>query len=98
MSKYSNPIDYTNMLQLTGANEDTRLLWRLGYFINANGCRRDFDLAITDMYLKGKMTDTGCEQLRKLVEGVDASILHGLVSPRLFELSILIYKINGTNF
>ena len=91
-------INYTNMMQLTGANKDTRLLWRLGYFINANGCRRDFDLAITDMYLKGKMKDTECEHLRKLVKGVDASILHGLVSPRLVEISTLIYKINGINF
>lgn len=85
-------------MQLTGANEDTRLLWRLGYFINANGCRRDLDLAITDMYLKGKMNDEHCETLREIIMGIDESIPKGLVTPRLNAITKLILRINGLDY
>lgn len=86
-------IDYGSMWQLTGANKDTKLLWRLGHFIHANGCRRDFELAITDMYLRGKMSDSDCEKLRGLVS--DEGIEPGLISPRLNLITTLINKING---
>mgnify|MGYP006921329536 CR=1 FL=1 len=86
-------IDYGSMWQLTGASKDTKLLWRLGHFIYINGCRRDFELAITDMYLRGKMSDSDCEKLRGLVS--DEGIEPGLISPRLNSLTILINKING---
>lgn len=83
------------MMQLTGANQDTRLLWRLGYHINTFGCRRDLELAVIDMYLKGTFTDEDCEKIREIISGVDISIQHGLVYPRLKEITILINKING---
>lgn len=86
-------IDYGSMWQLTGANKDSKLLWRLGHFIYLHGCRRDFELAITDMYLRGKMLDYDCETLRELVsdEGIDP----GLLTPRLNAITTLINKING---
>lgn len=86
-------IDYGVMWQLMGANKDTKLLWRLGHFIYANGCRKDFELAITDMYLRGKMSDTDCEVLRELIS--DNGIEPGLLTPRLNLITTLINKING---
>lgn len=90
-------INFTNSIALTGANEDTRLLWRLGYHLNAYGCRRDFDAAITDMYLKAtrRMTDTDCETLRDIVWDSDKDIKPGEVYPRLQIITNLIHKING---
>jgi len=54
----------------------------------------DFDLAITDMYLKGKMNDEHCETLREIVMDLDASIPKGLIYPRLNELTKIILNIN----
>lgn len=86
-------IDYFSMWQLMGSGKDSKLLRRLGHFIYLHGCRRDFNLAITDMYLKGKMNDTDCENLRSLV--ADDGIEPGLLTPRLNIITTLINKING---
>lgn len=86
-------IDYFSMWQLTGSGKDSKLLWRLGHYIYVNGCRRDFELAITDMYLRGKMSDSDCEYLRGIVS--DNGIEPGLLTPRLNLITTLINKING---
>ena len=85
------------MTQITGADEDTRLLWRLGHYIYKNGCRRDLDLAVTDMYLRGKMNDGDCETLRENIIGLydEIEIEKGLAAPRLEKINNLILKING---
>jgi len=86
-------IDFGSMWQLTGSNKHSKLLWRLGHFIHVNGCRRDLELAITDMYLQGKMSDSDCEVLRRLIS--DNGIGPGLLTPRLNLITTLINNING---
>ena len=81
-------------LCLWGASEDVRLLWRLGSWIHRNECRRDLSLAVTDMCLRGKMSDQDCETLREIILDLDKDIEPGLSEPRLEKIKNLILKIN----
>ena len=87
-------VDYSSCMMYVWSCEDVRLLWRLGAYIYRRGCRRDIELVITDMYLKGKMSDEDCETLREIVMGLDKNVEQGLVAPRLELITNLILKIN----
>lgn len=52
-------------LSLSGECQEVRLLWQLGSWVRRNGCRRDFDLSVTDMYLRGEMKSDDCALLRE---------------------------------
>ena len=52
---------------LSGECREVRLLWRLGSWVRRHGCRRDFDLSVTDMYLRGKMAHNDCALLREVL-------------------------------
>lgn len=79
-------------------SEEMRLLYQLAVFISQEGCRKGFDEAITDFYLRRdqktyrNINHIQAGLLRELTDGKDKDIAPGLCSPRveiLRELLIL---------
>lgn len=69
-------------------DQDIKILYSAGAQLLYNGCRRDFDALITDMYLKPaisrlRVKHEQAHRLRELLEGSDEGIAYQVVEPRL---------------
>lgn len=80
-------------------SEEMRLLYQLAVFITQEGCRKGFDEAITDFYLRRdqrtyrNINHIQAGLLRELTDGKDKNIAPGLCSPRVEIIrEILIFK------
>ena len=80
-------------------SEEMRLLYQLAVFITQEGCRKGFDEAITDFYLRRDqrtyriINHIQAGLLRELTDGKDKNIAPGLCSPRVEIIrEILIFK------
>lgn len=63
--------------------EDCILLWRVGNFLFTFGCTEDIEMAIRQMYIRGKLNAVEAGKVRDLIGGYDANIMTEMVYPRL---------------
>ena len=64
-----------------------KLMLKVGEYISLEGCRRDFDAAITDLYIRGiknkRITAQEAHILREGIDTLDIDVAPKLVEPRL---------------